>query len=93
MRSKKEAKFYSECVLRKKTKDIKDFEFQVKFKLPPDVLGKEKKIKSIGYVLDFIIINNDGSKEYIDVKGFVTPIYRIKKMLMKFFYDIDIKEV
>lgn len=93
MRSKKEAKFYSECVVRKKAKDIKDFEFQVKFKLPPDILTEEKQIKSINYILDFIIINNDGSKEYVDVKGFITPVYRIKKMLMKFFYDIDIKEI
>ena len=97
MRSKKERKYYEECKLRKKACDIKNFQFQVRFNLPKKEDAQKYGIKPIVYVLDFLITHNDGSLEYVDVKGCKTDLaYRMfkdKQKLMKYFYDIDVKEV
>jgi len=45
------------------------------------------------YILDFEVIYADGHTEYIDVKGKVTDVYRIKKALMFAVHGIEIKEV
>lgn len=45
------------------------------------------------YKLDFKIYYADGRVEYVDVKGFKTDVYIIKKKMMKAFYNIEIKEV
>ena len=45
------------------------------------------------YKLDFKVYYADGRVEYVDVKGFKTDVYIIKKKLMKAFYNIEIKEV
>jgi len=90
--SKKEAKYYLELKILKKAGEIKDFELQPEFVLldPEDdrVTGR-----GIRYRADFKIINNDGSEEVVDVKGFKTQIYKIKKkLLLAKFPDIDFKE-
>ena len=93
MRSRKEAKYYLDCKVRKAKGEIKDFQFQVRFSIPPLPKCKEKGIRPGAYVLDFIITHNDGIIEYVDVKGYKTDVYKLKKKLMKFFYNIDIVEV
>lgn len=45
------------------------------------------------YKLDFKVYYADGRVEYVDVKGFKTDVYQIKKKMMKAFYNIEIKEV
>ena len=91
--SKKEAKYYLELKLRKKAGDIKDFKLQPEFVLlDPDqdhVTGR-----GIKYRADFKIINNDDSVEIIDVKGYKTSVYKIKKKLLLAAYPkINFKEV
>lgn len=49
-------------------------------------------IKLNGYILDFKVFYADGRVEFIDVKGFRTAMYNLKKKMMKAFYNIDIKE-
>ena len=44
------------------------------------------------YKLDFIVRYADERIEYIDVKGVKTPVYQLKKKLMKAIYNIEIKE-
>ena len=83
----KESKCYEELKLRLKAGDILGFCLQPKFILS----------NSISYVADFVVWNLDGSSEIIDVKGYLTEIYKLKKKLFKEKYPhleiIEIYEV
>jgi len=84
--SKKEAKRYQELKLLEKAGEITDLELQPRFNLI--VNGK----KICAYIADFRYTSRD--KTIIeDVKGMRTPIYKLKKKLMKACLDIDIEEV
>lgn len=45
------------------------------------------------YVLDFRVTYADGRVEHVDVKGFATGVYQIKRKLMRACYGIDLIEV
>lgn len=45
------------------------------------------------YILDFEVTYADGRIEYIDVKGILTSIYKLKKKLFQACYPFKIKEV
>jgi hypothetical protein len=71
-----EAQIAQELDLRIKAKDIKSVERQVKISLTAH--GKH----IANYFIDFVITHNDGSKEFLEVKGYPTEVWRIKwKML------------
>ncbi len=67
--AKKEADYYCELKLRLQSRDIKGFCLQPIFILAP----------GLKYKADFIIFNNDGTSEVIDIKGFKTKEYITKK--------------
>jgi hypothetical protein len=53
--------------------------------------------RNVGYIADFVYerLHSNGSHYEIvveDCKGFHTPVYKLKKALMKWFYDIDVYE-
>lgn len=50
-------------------------------------------VKIADYRLDFKVEYADGRIEYVDVKGYLTDEYKIKKKLMKALFNIDIIEV
>mgnify|MGYP002624126888 CR=1 FL=1 len=81
--SQKEAEFYNELKLRLKAGDIAGFCLQPIFVLAPN----------LKYKADFIIFNNNGSTEIIDVKGFKTKEYIAKKKVFEDKYKLKIKEV
>lgn len=81
--SKKEADYYSELKLRLIAKDIKGFCRQPEFILAPN----------LRYKADFIIFNNDGTSEIIDVKGMQTQVYKDKKKVFEDKFDLKIMEV
>ena len=92
--SKKEAKFYQELKLRMLAGDIARFKLKPKFVLQPAFVKNGKKIRAITYIADFLIINNDMSEEIIDIKGFVTDIFKIKKKIFEYvFKDKTLKIV
>lgn len=82
--SKKESAYAQELDLRIKAKDIKGYQTQVKIEL----FG-ENKTRVCNYYIDFVIDHNDGSLEYVEIKGFQTPIWRLKWKLFedKFGHD------
>lgn len=82
-RSKKEAKRYSELKLLKNNGLVIDFKMQIPFQ----VTEKHK------YYADFMVCYNDGRIEYEDTKGVRTPLYKIKKQLVKERHGIDIVEL
>ncbi len=87
--SKKEAAYAQTLDLLKKAKGndrVLRVERQVKMPIRMD----NKLICT--YILDFRVEYPD-RLEFIDVKGFRTAIYRLKKKLVEAFYECQIKEV
>ena len=83
--SKKEAKRYQELKLLERGGVIKDLELQPRFDF---VLNG---VKMGFYKADFRYTEDD--KIVIeDVKGFKTPMYNLKKKMMRAFHGIDIFE-
>ena len=88
----KESEFYGSLKLKKQAGLIKDFQMQVQY----DIVVNNIHIAY--YYLDFLIENNDGSFEYIDIKGkdkksnkFIkTSVFAIKKRLVEALYHIKI---
>jgi hypothetical protein len=88
----KESEFYGSLKLKKQAGLIKGFQMQVQY----DIVVNNIHIAY--YYLDFLIENNDGSFEYIDIKGkdkksnkFIkTSVFAIKKRLVEALYHIKI---
>ncbi len=78
--SKFEAEYAQQLDLRVMAKDIKGWERQVVFEL--SVNGK----RVCKYIIDFVITYNDGTKEYIETKGYETTTWRIKRKLFQQIY-------
>ena len=84
--SKKEAEFafYLDC--RKKNKEIKDWDRQVKIEIR--AFGKH----ICNYYIDFLIIHNDKKKEYVEVKGFETNVWKLKWKLTQAMFEKERKK-
>lgn len=89
--SAKEAKYAEELDWKLKGKVIKSWKPQVRIRI--DVNGQH----ICDYILDFLVENNDGSLEYIDIKGYKKGVayqfFKIKKNLIKAIHNIEIKEL
>lgn len=83
--SKLEAEYAQDLDLRKKAHDIKDWRRQVK--IPLSINGQ----LICNYYIDFVIEHNDGSEEYVEVKGFKTDLWRLKWKLFSAIYP-DLKK-
>ena len=84
--SKKEAKRYSELKLLEKAGLIGSLQLQIKYELVPSQKGGIKTEQAINYVADFVYYDlSKYSAPMIieDVKGKTTPVYIIKRKLMK----------
>lgn len=79
--SKLEAGYADELRIRLMAKDIAGWERQVKIDLT--VNGYH----ITNYYIDFVITNNDGSKEWVEVKGFETEVWKIKWRLLEALFD------
>jgi len=82
--SKKEAKYAEELYLRVCANDIYSWRRQVPLRL--NVQGHH----ICKAVVDFVIMHNDGSIEYVEVKGYETAVYKLKRKLIAALYP-DIK--
>jgi hypothetical protein len=93
--SKKESEFYGSLKLKKQAGLIKDFKMQVKY----DIVVNDIHIAN--YFLDFLVVNNDDTIEYIDIKGkdsktnkFIkTGVFALKKRLVEAIYNIKISMI
>lgn len=70
--SRYEAEVAHSLEVRKRAKDIKDYQKQVK--IPLTAHGKTV----CNYYIDFVILHNDGTKEYTEVKGYETALWKLK---------------
>lgn len=73
----KEAKYARDLDLRKRAGEIVSWERQVR----QELYAYEKHI--CNYFIDFVINHNDGSKEFVEVKGFATDVWRLKWKLFE----------
>ena len=81
--SKKEAKYYSELKLLQKSGEVVGFFRQVPLHLPGGVK----------YVMDFLVFYVDGTCKGIEVKGYETPEWKIKKKIVDAVYpwfDVEV---
>ena len=90
--SKKEASRYLELKKLKDAGFIDDLELQVKFVLIP----KQEGERECSYIADFVYKNKQTGETIVeDVKSsprYKTDVYKIKKKLMLFVYNIKVKE-
>lgn len=92
--SKKEAEYYCQLKSLKKAGEIKDFGLQPRYELQPTFKKNGTTHRSITYVADFIIDNNDGTTDIVDCKGVETQVFKIKKKLFEYMYpDLSLKVI
>jgi len=93
--SKAEFKFWGHLLIRQRAKEIFNLERQVVYVLAPAVTIAGRKRPPLRYVADMRW--NEGKKSgpvvVADVKGAVTPEYRIKRHLMASVHGIEIQEI
>jgi len=84
--SKDEAKYYEALKIRKYRGEIENFELQPKFTLVDGFKKDNKTYRPITYTPDFVIYHNNGSEEYVDVKGMTTQQGELRIKLFNHFY-------
>jgi len=85
--SQREARRYQELRLLERAGKIKGLVLQKPY--PVMVNGQ----KVCNYVSDFFYYDQHGGQHTEDVKGFLTPVYRLKKKLVEIIYGIRIEEI
>lgn len=84
--SKDEAKYYEALKIRKAKGEIQNFELQPKFVLREGFKKFGKTYRPFTYTPDFTVYHNDGSVEYVDVKGQTTQQGELRIKLFNDFY-------
>lgn len=94
-RSQREAARHQKLMLWQKAGHIAGLTREVPFVLAPKVKieGEKRTRPAVRYVADFVYSTADGRQVVEDAKGMQTPVYRLKKHLMKTVHGIDVQEV
>lgn len=90
--SKKESEFYAELKLREKAGEISHLRLQPRYLLQEAFKHDGKQYREIEYVADFEYVEN-GVTVVVDVKGFKTAVYMIKRKLFLYRYGDKVKFV
>lgn len=92
--SKKELKEYEQLLILQQAGEVKTIELQPKFELQPAFRYQGKAQRAITYKADFKVTYSDGRIEIIEVKGFKTRDYAMRKKMLLFLHpDVDFKEI
>lgn len=90
----KEKNYYIKLKILEKAGKIKELELQKEFELQPSFKLNNKTNRKITYKADFTYKTTEDNKIHvIDVKGFKTDVYRLKKKLFEYRYGIEIEEI
>ncbi|MEK5065908.1 DUF1064 domain-containing protein [Cytobacillus sp. FSL R5-0596] len=81
--SKAEGQYYLYLQGKVDTGEIAGFSLQPSFILQEAFEKAGKKFRKIEYLADFEIVHLNGEVEIIDVKGFETPDFKIKRKLFE----------
>lgn len=93
--SKAEARYYQTLKAYEKIGMVNGLKLQPAFELQPAYTKKNgEKIKAIVYKADFEYYDQNGNRVIVDVKGYKTEVYRMKKKIFEYKYpDLEITEV
>lgn len=81
-----EARYYHQVKWLQATGEIKSFSLQPRYLLQDSFKKNGVGHRKIEYVADFEITHIDGTIEVVDIKGFETTDFAIKKKLFEFKY-------
>lgn len=86
--SKLEARIYKALMQLKEEGYINFIALQVPFELQEKYENIDgKKIRSINYKSDFVVIDRNGKEFVIDAKGLLTAGFKLKKKLFEYRYN------
>lgn len=93
--SKKEAKRAQELQLLEKAGKIFRLRFQVTYELLPKQKDANGKVveRAVKYIADADYFTQDGTHVVLDVKGYRTPLFILKRKLFLYRYGYPITEV
>lgn len=90
----REKNYYIKLKLLEKAGKIKELELQKEYELQPSYKLGNKTSRKITYRADFTYKTTEDDKLHvIDVKGFRTDVYRLKKKIFEYKYKIEIEEI
>lgn len=93
--SRRESAFADKLYALQSIGEVAEIEKQVSYVLIPAQRDADKKLieRMVQYKADFRVTYADGRIDVIDVKGFKTKDYILKRKMMLFIHGIRIKEV
>ena len=91
--SNKEKNYYIKLKLLESYNMITGLKRQVRYEIQPKYEIKGRKVRAITYVADFTYKDEKGKTHIIDVKGYKTEVYKLKKKMFEYRYNIEIEEV
>lgn len=91
-RSQRERDRHQELVLLQRAGHIAGLTREVPFVLADAVTIQGRKRPALRYVADYVYCTADGQQVVEDCKGMRTPVYNLKRHLMKAVHGIEIKE-
>lgn len=90
--SEAEYRHWCHLKIRLRLGEITDLQRQVAFELAPAVVIQGRKRPPLRYIADMVFV--EGGKTVVaDVKGAITPEYRIKRHLMASVHGVEIREI
>lgn len=92
--SKREGEYYQKLKILEEKGIIKDLELQKEYLLQDKFTINGKTRRKITYRADFSYVScEDDRLHVVDVKGFRTDLYKLKKKLFEYKYNIEIEEI
>ena len=90
--SKAEGRYYEHLQKLKKTGVVEDFEMQKVFTLLDKFAHPQtgKTVRAVTYRADFEVYYSDGRVEVVDIKGFITDVFKIKAKLFMYRYQMPL---
>lgn len=90
--SKAEGRYYEHLQKLKKSGLVEDFQMQKAFTLLDRFAHPQtgRIVRAITYKADFEVLYADGRIEVVDIKGFLTPEFKIKAKMFMFRYQIPL---
>lgn len=89
--SKMEADYYKHLKELKKQRRIMAFSLQPVYELQPKFYKREKLFRAITYKADFEVMKLNGETVTIDIKGFETADFKLKKKMFEYKYPQELK--
>jgi len=93
--SRREAEYYLIYKSMLQHGEIKDLQLQPRFELiPAYTTSTGKKVRPCHYTADFLLIYPDGRKRVIEVKGYRTRDYQLRRKMFEYEYrEYEFEEV